>query len=931
MTSSREKLPRKTLPRSKRSKRLNRGIRKVEHKEKSLAESRCQIYKGLINLTCKFGDADRDPQLIIEIKIPDKDEDKDKLGKLLDAMKIFPSGIQKVGDDHLRCILSNNGRIEECIEELKTSPLINTMSDDVNPVFPVELKDFQSHVVRIKNKKRKNKEKSSPVKAKKEASYSDQGGSFAEKSSVSHSVKKVGKLKTSGDAASHYHKKNLTAITEIEAFGSELFRILLGKDRVGKSRAVYNEDGMRRGVVSREVENFVPLQTKFNALNKCNSMRYSEPITQFDNGLVNAGLGLLEVANMVFADPDAHFGNVGYSNGKLVRIDFDQVFFPETCGSLSLKPDQAIPFNSFEHVSAIEMFAVRQADLISLPHYSKRLLNGLGTMYLRADKKYNTGFFKGELKRISIDKKFNQDKWYAFLKYLLIGDDVYNNLLDQFIYSDKRKGKIFDFLSKRRDQFQRALIATPQFRDYVIKNPGVLDQIKNEFSEFGVGKKGDPNRKPLFDIEKIGSAYNEIFNQINEMTTPADRERLAQEKLEEEKQERERQERERQKKLKAEKREQEKLKKQEAARLEQKRQDKIKQSPEYIFFEKYKDNYKRDMPAGMFNSVEIMDDCTVGFVVKNRWVEGDIGQEIVQKFSDLNKTLKIEKKTGTFSELVIDMDDVDLFKNLVNENKVTSQTANKQHILQSYTAARVWEDVLEKLFSFPSDCRHDGINNMQAHAAAVQTDLKINEGKNLEIINNLIDIGDSRSSLVHRFKRNISQYNFFNSQPKHDAEVSLIYRALGQFDKNLRFNSSIKTFEELLIAQQKRDVIEELKKEIDRLWEENSMFEVSTDMKIDAYYTLIDTIKASSPKELVTTILSDNNLKILKQEKGKWRRRDGGNRVTVLEALNSDRGFGFVTSTSSKKIAELQKLPDPAKIINSLSNLTLGAGSNLSF
>lgn len=97
---------------------------------------------------------------------------------------------------------------------------------------------------------------------------------------------------------------------------------------------------------------------------------------------------------------------------------------------------------------------------------------------------------------------------------------------------------------------------------------------------------------------------------------------------------------------------------------------------------------------------------------------------------------------------------------------------------------------------------------------------------------------------------------------KNDADLDLLYRAMAECDNNLNRWHNITTLEQLISAQQKRDVIDQvIYPEIYRLLLEGPSQLVDT--KIRAYQCLIKTIINSREDRTLTDILAKNSLEML--------------------------------------------------------------------
>lgn len=329
-------------------------------------------------------------------------------------------------------------------------------------------------------------------------------------------VLEVKSLSKSNQEKIDFLKKNVGAITEIQSFNSRLFELLLGSDHVGKVNPVVDDDGIRIGTVSRGIEGFQSLHDYLQEKKK--------PIDwdQFTELLIQKGYGKIDVANLIFSDPDAHWDNIGFNlAGELVRIDFDRSLWPLTCQYLGTDPEK-----EFHHDKVVpnEAFIVDKVDLLSLPYlkYAKPY-NGTVAEYTKRLPAFPDPLLPGKMIHPSkefLDKmqnhpKFDNDKWYICLKYLLLGNNIYISLLNAYISSEKRKYEIFLYLEDRRNVFEQELLSTPEFCQYVIDNPAVIKDIIQEFNVLNdkdIGKKSSLH----IDIDDIQSKYKMINTTILE-------------------------------------------------------------------------------------------------------------------------------------------------------------------------------------------------------------------------------------------------------------------------------------------------------------------------------------------------------------------------------------------------------------------------------
>jgi len=328
-----------------------------------------------------------------------------------------------------------------------------------------------------------------------------------EQSTVSQSAHNVKKQITPKNKIV-YNKPQPGAISEIESFNSELFRLLLGTKRVGKVRSTYDSQGIRTGSVSREMEGYCSIKDYVTT----NKLAYKLAVSpdklkvqnELKNMLINGGFGKVEVANHVFADDDAHWGNVGINKqGEIGRIDFDRALWPITSSYAGIDPNKDRDVRN-ESVSPKHAFPVSIIDIVKLPNTSDTKPDNAMKYHVERDLYLDNSF----LSSIQMDGKFIHDKWYAYLKYILINDEMYKSRLDYCISSEKRKNEILPYLVERRDAFKEKLLSIPEFRNYIIYNPDVIKNIIHEFNDLNETYKNKPLKKSLLiDITSITEDY----------------------------------------------------------------------------------------------------------------------------------------------------------------------------------------------------------------------------------------------------------------------------------------------------------------------------------------------------------------------------------------------------------------------------------------
>lgn len=183
-------------------------------------------------------------------------------------------------------------------------------------------------------------------------------------------------------------------------------------------------------------------------------------------------------------------------------------------------------------------------------------------------------------------------------------------------------------------------------------------------------------------------------------------------------------------------------------------------------------------------------------------------------------------------------------------------------------------------------------------------------------INQIVQIlGNTNKNLEDRWvkianvcKKDLDSYFRLHS----DKKLDVIFRAIAEFDANLRSWPSIKTLEQLLIAQQKREACQALYKDVTRLVYKlneatDSKAAAALQMKIDAYQSLINAILRSDKDERLSVMLREDSTVMKSNVTGKDIQLYPLANPSIQGALYHNRGYGL-SQASSKDL--LDKLRD---------------------
>lgn len=437
------------------------------------------------------GDAPKKPEIILQIKDDCPKDIREQLEKL------FKSWPYRITNNN-QLLISGNRPVSETLNALVT--YADNVGPPSDPYDKIAKETLLSVIIDINTdikKQNEIKHKQKPILAKviQDDTFT-KNDNIAIDESLNVVTPVTKKSKKDQTDKLYFLKKRMGALSEIESFNSELFILLLGSDRVARSRSTYDESGMRQGNISREIK-YTPFEDYFNAYLEKNPNATMDQINQM---VISLDYAAVEVANYVFKENDAHWRNVGVKDGKIVRIDFDQALW-------------WVAFKYFGHDANLQsqvddVLLITQRDMANLPVLQDRVARH------NLQSEYRVRNIESELEYIRDDITFQNSKWYHFLKYILIGDDIYNARLDACISSVNLKKEIFKGLIADRERCKSEIIYEPLFYEYLKNNPNAINQIISEFDKLkklDVGIKGSLNIDPAV----IQNNYDKLSRMID--------------------------------------------------------------------------------------------------------------------------------------------------------------------------------------------------------------------------------------------------------------------------------------------------------------------------------------------------------------------------------------------------------------------------------
>jgi len=311
---------------------------------------------------------------------------------------------------------------------------------------------------------------------------------------------------------------------------SAFVRLALG-ERASEDRLVYGDDGRVSGVVSIEIPNFIPLQTKAEKpLEDPEEQKLANPDKQT---LIEYNIAELLISAYKHQNNDVHPGNISLKG----LIDHDELYPP----LISIIKGQRIG-SGVIHGSAKQTCEYKEDDVRNFPKVSSRIHwptysypSNLNLM--KAHKAY-AAFLE-----LQGDKEFTHQYFYAILKELIAYD--YNTLQQRLelylgnetlhledlpseqclaILAFGKEGKIFFerngkarnfvdhclvFFAQQHQKFKTVILNMPEFKDFlqhINKNPAQLLNLQR-----WALKQNEENIVP-FSLKTFDKTYHELWH-----------------------------------------------------------------------------------------------------------------------------------------------------------------------------------------------------------------------------------------------------------------------------------------------------------------------------------------------------------------------------------------------------------------------------------
>ncbi|KTD52022.1 ankyrin repeat protein [Legionella quinlivanii] len=281
-------------------------------------------------------------------------------------------------------------------------------------------------------------------------------------------------------------------LSEIEAFNGLCYRMLLG-EQAAKVRAVHNDSNVTIGVISKLIPQYLSFHSFYRQNNKTGLTTEEFIKLKFPQILVAA---YCEEEN------DLNAENFGFGRNKddeiiSVKIDHGASTYPV----IAEKRDY----------SAQNQFIITADDIINFPRLKNASPDSFVHIY--------------PPKLLDVDKlvhnpEFISQKYYSFLKRILIDDDNYIGIANATINSDTLRKDLIAHKIERTALLKNTLIAIPEFRHYINQNPFVIEQIIREFEDYNDEIRKPEDRFLKIDTQKVYSRFLDIAQICKDMEPP---------------------------------------------------------------------------------------------------------------------------------------------------------------------------------------------------------------------------------------------------------------------------------------------------------------------------------------------------------------------------------------------------------------------------
>ncbi|CDZ77861.1 Subversion of eukaryotic vesicle trafficking A [Legionella massiliensis] len=339
-----------------------------------------------------------------------------------------------------------------------------------------------------------------PAKSKNIAAYEVVHDSNEMQRGTASAAHQTSKLAKKGHRAEEVFKQAEADrnIIDIEAFNGICYRLLLN-EQTPKVRAIHDSSGKRLGLISRSIDNFRSLHDYYKA-KKARYGRFRSP-PQAD--LIEARIGRILAAAYFGEENDLHGGNIGYDPINLLsyKIDHDQATWPFTSKYRNANPQKIVEKTTrrAHGIRPVDAFPITQRDISNFPHLTDAKPNNFPD---RSDSAVLN------LTRIEENEDFIYDAFSIFLKAALTTKQVYSNIANATIRSEKLRERLVNHKTERSELLKTELIQNEKFAKFVFTHPNLKRQLLAELREYNEDYKAT---SPLHvDLAPIAQEFDRV-------------------------------------------------------------------------------------------------------------------------------------------------------------------------------------------------------------------------------------------------------------------------------------------------------------------------------------------------------------------------------------------------------------------------------------
>jgi hypothetical protein len=305
------------------------------------------------------------------------------------------------------------------------------------------------------------------------------------------------------------------AISEFEVFNALCYQVLLD-DRHPNVIAVHNNSGEFVGIASELIPEFKSLHDYFKDI-QCvlfKPEQYTNHLlgkSDLKQSLRSPSLEILlkgEIVKVWAAaytqcESDLHGGNVYFGIDNFFgKIDDDRSSIQYTAKYHSIDPEKGSTILGYS--APVDAFRVTERDILNFP----KLLDAKPKNW--PDRSDNNLIQFDELIQ---QEKYINDKYYMFLKRILVPDETYQQIVNIASSSEKRKNQMLTQQCQKTKELEKVLVNMSEFQSYVLSHLSAVAEICDEFER--INKKQKKFGMSI-DIGSVNRKFNVIHQTIKE-------------------------------------------------------------------------------------------------------------------------------------------------------------------------------------------------------------------------------------------------------------------------------------------------------------------------------------------------------------------------------------------------------------------------------